>query len=137
MNESASNLEADGMAVVNVMGSTTDLATAAAAAAPYFGAGMQYVLYYPYSGYCDLDGNNMYVSTPEYQGWLLGARYCLWQGQQSVSELIGLLNSEAMDPESSAGYSVIPVHVWSHTYDDIVSVVDGLDTTRTRVVSMD
>ncbi|KAJ9443040.1 hypothetical protein DIPPA_16412 [Diplonema papillatum] len=136
-NESASNLKADGIAVVNVMGSTTDLATAAAAAVPYFRAGMQHVLYYPYSGYSNLNGNNTYVSTPEYQGWLLGARYCLWQGQHNVSELIGLLNSQAMDPTSSAGYSVIPVHVWSHTYDDIVSVVNGLNTTRTRVVSLD
>eukprot|EP00659_Diplonema_papillatum_P003149 gene3149-4963_t len=134
---STSVLKANGMNVVNVMGNSDDIGVAVESAVPYFRAGMKYVLYYPYASYCDLHGQNGYMSTDEYEGWLLGARYCLWSAQFNVTQMIDALNKQAMDPSSDAGYSVIPVIVWSHTYDDVMAVVDGLDKNRTRVVSMD
>ena len=43
-----------------------------------------------------------------------------------MKALIERIKAMPKDPKSSLGYSVIPVHAWSHSYDDIVTVVSAL-----------
>lgn len=62
---------------------------------------------------------------------VISDRYSLW-GEASggyqcgVLPLIAKLLSLPKDSSSLDGYSVISVHAWTHGYDDIMAVVDGL-----------
>lgn len=58
-------------------------------------------------------------------------RYSLWNNgtfgtMLGVDALIKALARQPKTPENAAGYSVIPVHAWSHSYADVVKVAQGL-----------
>ena len=63
---------------------------------------------------------------------VIGARYSLWGENSRNSDMLGvdgLVNAlEKLPKDSSSinGYSLIPVHVWSHAYSDAVDVVNQL-----------
>jgi hypothetical protein len=65
-------------------------------------------------------------------------RYSLWEEGTGdlcgVKEMIKKLKKMPQDPSSTEGYSVIQVHVWSHTYDDVVAVVEGLKGSGVEIV---
>ena len=59
---------------------------------------------------------------------VIGGRFNLWGAPfLNVTQLAAALNEQARDPDSSAGYSLIPVHVWSETVSDVVAVQQLLD----------
>eukprot|EP00051_Salpingoeca_urceolata_P029121 m.488987 g.488987 ORF g.488987 m.488987 type:complete len:605 (+) comp26277_c0_seq1:1-1815(+) len=58
-------------------------------------------------------------------------RYALWEDRPSgqavgVSGLVKQLLPLAKDPTSEGGYSLIPVHAWSHSYGDVLNVTSQL-----------
>jgi len=66
-------------------------------------------------------------------------RHCLSTtfGDVTPDQLVETLNSSPTNPTSTDGYSVIGVEVWSYGVSDIAGIVERLDPTKTRVVSID
>ena len=65
------------------------------------------------------------------QKLVVSGRYSLWGNGTSgpmlgVQPLIDALKSMPRDASSADGYSVVPVHAWSHTYADVVAVAAAL-----------
>lgn len=56
------------------------------------------------------------------------ARHMLWDGLDGADEasVTAALNAARTDPRSVDSYSIVAVHAWSKTVDDVLTVVDGL-----------
>lgn len=67
---------------------------------------------------------------------ILSPRKMLWAGLSGADEasVTTALNSAVRDPDSSAGYSLVVVHVWSKDLTSVQTVVNGLAPT-VRVVT--
>eukprot|EP00297_Palpitomonas_bilix_P015641 CAMPEP_0113911430 /NCGR_PEP_ID=MMETSP0780_2-20120614/28210_1 /TAXON_ID=652834 /ORGANISM="Palpitomonas bilix" /LENGTH=106 /DNA_ID=CAMNT_0000907963 /DNA_START=27 /DNA_END=347 /DNA_ORIENTATION=+ /assembly_acc=CAM_ASM_000599 len=77
----------------------------------------------PYDNYAGLNGAATWIGdTP-----IASVRYRLWQGFETPSSLAGKLNAMSTDTSSLDGYSIVVVHVWSMTADDVKATVDQLD----------
>lgn len=90
------------------------------------------LFYYEYSNYSGLAGDIRWISDKP----VIGGRYNLWEGFESPVSLAEKLNKEAKNPYSKAGYSLIPVHVWSNSVDSVIKVTDALDS-QVQVVTPD
>ncbi|MHB1685856.1 MAG: GxGYxYP domain-containing protein [Ignavibacteriaceae bacterium] len=91
------------------------------------------VFYYYYSNYSGGNGQIYWVNNKP----VITGRYNLWTPQfESPQSLAAKLNSSSTDITSPNGYSLIPVHVWSHSVDDIIQCVSLLNK-NVRVVSPD
>jgi len=93
------------------------------------------VFLYEFSGYSNLGGSIDIVEGKP----VIGGRFSLWSpefynGTTLAEALRALPNME--DVTSSDGYSLIPVHAWSHGVDDVRDVAEALrDDGRFDVVS--
>jgi hypothetical protein len=90
------------------------------------------VLYYTYgSGYAGGHGKAIWSENGKP---IITARYSLWgEGTDPTTSpmlsndgLIAALQEQVKDMTSSEGYSVIPVHAWTHTVADVKYVIDNL-----------
>eukprot|EP00927_Polykrikos_kofoidii_P078695 TRINITY_DN75507_c0_g1_i1.p1 TRINITY_DN75507_c0_g1~~TRINITY_DN75507_c0_g1_i1.p1 ORF type:complete len:553 (+),score=89.31 TRINITY_DN75507_c0_g1_i1:58-1716(+) len=90
--------------------------------------GVDGMVYYPWGGgYSALQGKMWCASGKA----IVSGRYSLWGEESSglmlgVNALVERLKKMPKDPTSSAGYSLIPVHAWTHSYSDVVEVVNKL-----------
>lgn len=58
---------------------------------------------------------------------VVGGRYNLWSPQfESVDSLTAKLLAAPRTPHTADGYSLIPVHVWSHNTSDVAAVAQRL-----------
>jgi hypothetical protein len=118
-----------GLRIVNVLGAGTGYAPPVAGAYTAH-AGVDAVLWYDYADYSGLRGSI---------GWsngkpVVGGRFNLWgDGSnpagptfKNVTGLVAALLGQARDPSSAAGYSLVPVHAWSHNVSDARAVADAL-----------
>lgn len=80
------------------------------------------LVYLEYSRYDGLRGRVRWARGKP----IVSARTMLWDGLSSPDEVIATLNSAPADPTSPEGYSVVMMHAWSMTLDDIGYVVDNL-----------
>ena len=82
------------------------------------------VLWYDYSSYSALKGSISFVNKKP----VIGARYQLWNGVfENVTSLIEKLNSQPLNsPSQASSYSLVAVHVWTNTVEDVLNVVKGL-----------
>ena len=89
------------------------------------------ILYYTYGdNYSGLNGYATCINGKP----LISSRFSLWAGVYSPDQLSATLNQQSKDPYSTAGYSLITVHVWSNNVDSVIKCIQGLDST-VRVVS--
>ncbi len=80
------------------------------------------LIYLEYSRYDGLRGRVRWVEDKP----VVSARTMLWDGLSSPDQVIETLNAAATDPTSADGYSVVVMHCWSMTLDDLGHVVDNL-----------
>lgn len=67
----------------------------------------------------------------------IGGRYQLWSGQfDDPQSLAAKLNAASTDITSPNGYSLVPVHVWTNTVEDVVTC-QGLLNSNVQVVKPD
>jgi hypothetical protein len=86
-------------------------------------------IFYPWGdGYAGLRGKVYFCGGKP----VVSGRFSLW-GDAKTGDMVdvdGLVANLKAMPEASVtstgAYSLIPVHAWSHTYEDIVSVVEAL-----------
>ncbi len=65
---------------------------------------------------------------------VIGGRFNLWGNGSdpsgptfcNVSQLAAALLAQPRDPTSAAGYSLVPLHAWSHTVSDALAVVEAV-----------
>ncbi|RCW49437.1 GxGYxYP domain-containing protein [Paenibacillus prosopidis] len=83
------------------------------------------VIYLEYSNHKALNGaikwaNGKPVITP---------REMLWQGNAGSdnASVVNHINAAPRNPKSAAGYSLVLVHAWSKSMDDVKAVIDQLD----------
>jgi len=96
------------------------------------------LFYYDYSNYSLLNGQiTWYKDKP-----CIGGRYNLWSGTTGQyndmipSTLAAKLNTSSTNINTSAGYSLIPVIVWSRNVNDVLECIGKLGP-NVRVVSPD
>ena len=88
------------------------------------------VFYWDYiNGYANSDPSICYFQNniP-----VIKARYSLWENgngpyMYGVDQLVQQLSTLTKNINNKGGYSMIPVHAWSHNYDDVVNVVNQLN----------
>lgn len=81
------------------------------------------VIWYDYASYSALNGNITFLNSKP----VIGARLQLWTGVfESPATLLAKLLLQAKDPTSPAGYSLVPVHVWSNNVTEVRGVADAL-----------
>ena len=90
------------------------------------------VFYYMYSDYSGWKGKI---------GWsndkpIIGGRYSLWGDRETPQSIAQKLNNEVKDQFSPEGYSLIPVHAWTYTVEDVKKCVAMLNG-DVRVVAPD
>ena len=86
---------------------------------------VQAILLYLYSDYSGLHGSIDWSNGKP----VIGGRFNLWSPQfYNVTTLAAELNKQPRTPSAEAGYSLVPVHVWSHTVADVVAVKALLDS---------
>ena len=98
------------------------------------------LIYYPFGdGYAALAGKIWKCSSKP----VLSARWSLWGTSNDttssmvsvhgmIEKLLGVANQT--DPRSAESYTLIAVHAWSHTYDDVLKVVSALDVRKFEIV---
>eukprot|EP00762_Andalucia_godoyi_P008417 ANDGO_04643.mRNA.1 hypothetical protein CAOG_03194 len=89
------------------------------------------VIQYMFSDYSGLKGRVQFSNGKP----VVGGRYNLWAGFETPKSLAQKLNSASTRTDTSDGYSLIPVHVWSMTVADVVACIQLLDSSRVQVVS--
>ncbi|MCL5028190.1 MAG: hypothetical protein M1480_04115 [Bacteroidetes bacterium] len=91
------------------------------------------IFYYYFSNYAGGNGQIYWLNGKP----VITARYNLWSPQYETPEsLAAKLNSLSTDITSQQSYSLIDVHVWSHSVDDIINCVSLLNK-NVRVVPPD
>ena len=90
-----------------------------------------------YADQPNIKGGFVYANFDRYMGyrgeiWWYGdkpfvsARNALWN-TPDLEVFANMINDYTVDPYSISGYTVIAVHTWSHTYQDVLDVVAMLD----------
>ncbi|HMA61392.1 MAG TPA: T9SS type A sorting domain-containing protein [bacterium] len=82
------------------------------------------IFYYDYSNYSGLNGDIFWINGKP----VIGARYNFWEGFQSAASLADNLNTLPKRADSEQSYSLIPVHAWSTTVDNVLECVNMLDS---------
>ena len=116
-----------------------DASYASSNLAPYLSQdNIDALFYYDYSNYSLLNGQiTWYKDKP-----CIGGRYNLWSGTTGQyndmipSTLAAKLNTASTNINSSSGYSLIPVIVWSRNVNDVLACIGQLGP-NVRVVSPD
>jgi len=91
------------------------------------------VFFYFYANYAGGNGEILWVNNKP----VIAAKYNLWSPQyESPESLAAKLNASSTDVTSSTGYSLVDVHVWSHSVSDVVRCVSLLNK-NVRVVAPD
>lgn len=88
------------------------------------------MFYYPFGGgYAALHGEVWQIGSKT----VVSPRFALWDNSTDpnstmlgVQGLIDKLKTMPKTPETVQGYSLIDVHAWSHTYDDVLAVATAL-----------
>merc|ERR1711920_208205 len=86
------------------------------------------MIYYPWGdGYSHLQGMVWFCGDKP----IVSGRVSLWgEGDTGltvgVNGLIKILKTLPKDTSKTDGYSLIPVHAWSHSYSDVMTVVKAL-----------
>ena len=117
-----------GMRLVNAIGQNDDPPTSASLGPLLNESAVLGALYYPFGGgYSALEGRMWRLG----QSLLVSGRVSLWGEGESgtmlgVQPLIDRLLAMPRTPEVADGYSLIPVHVWSHSLEDVAAVADAL-----------
>jgi len=115
--------------IVNVLGNNLDKLRLP----PYLlQHNIEAIFYYGFSDYSDLDGDIFWLNGKP----VIGGRRNLWEGFETPSSLASYINSLPTDPNSKNGYSLIPVHVWTRTVEDVVNCANELNN-NVRVVAPD
>ena len=80
------------------------------------------IFYYDYSNYSGQNGNiTFYNNKP-----VIGARYNLWDGFESPQSLTDKINAAPKSVLSQDGYTLVAVHAWSMSVDDINTAAELL-----------
>jgi len=90
------------------------------------------VFYYMYSDYAGWKGKMMWNNDKP----IIGARYALWEGKESPVSLAQKINASLKSQYSPDGYSLIPVHAWTNSVEDVKKCIGMLDA-DVRVVAPD
>jgi len=90
------------------------------------------IFYYFYSNYSGGQGKVTFVNNKP----VIYGRYNLWDGFETSTSLAKKLNLASKNIYSSAGYSLVPVHVWSRSVTDVMNCIKQLNS-NVRVVSPD
>jgi hypothetical protein len=91
------------------------------------------IFYYYYSNYAQGNGQIYFLNNKP----VITARYNLWSGTfESPETLADKLNSLSTDVTSKQSYSLIAVHVWTNSVDDVVKCASYLNK-NVRVVTPD
>ena len=81
------------------------------------------IFYLDYASYANPAGRLRWINEKP----VVGARYDFREETNSVEELAAKLNEAATTPGTEAGYSLVTVHVWSRSVEDVVRVAERLD----------
>ena len=116
------------MSIVNVIGNSRnpDLSVYAQC------SNIDAVFYYMYSDYSGWKGKIMWINGKP----VVGGRFSMWgdkDGPETVAQKINECAKNQFQPE---GYSLIPVHSWTHSVEDVKKCVSMLDG-DVRVVAPD
>jgi hypothetical protein len=91
------------------------------------------IFYYTYGeNYTGLNGKIMWSNNKP----IIGARYALWGDKTQSQVLAQKLNAEVKNQFQPEGYSLIPVHVWTQSVEDVKKCISLLDG-DVRVVAPD
>lgn len=91
------------------------------------------IIYYPFNhGYAALGGYYYLQNSQGKQVPVLSSRWSLWDNgddgyMMGVDQLVQNLLTLPKGTSNSNAYSIIPVHAWSHNYDDVIEVVNQLN----------
>ena len=88
--------------------------------------GIDAIIMYEYNGYSELEGALAFVEGKP----VIGGRFSLWSPNfYDVDSLVEALKAlpNLTDSTTKDGYSVIPVHAWSHNVTDIVRAAEMLE----------
>ena len=88
--------------------------------------GIDAIIMYEYNGYSELEGDLAFVEGKP----VIGGRFSLWSPNfYDVDSLVEALKAlpNLTDSTTKDGYSVIPVHAWSHNVTDIVRAAEMLE----------
>ncbi len=120
--------------IVNIIGNSNPPNVPVSSLASYMSQNqIDAAFYYFYSNYSGGNGQITWVDGKP----VITGRYNLWSPQfETPQSLAAKLNALATDITSSNGYSLIPVHVWSHTVDDVIQCA-SLFNKSVRVVAPD
>lgn len=89
------------------------------------------ILFYYYSNYAQGAGKIKFVDDKP----VVHGKYNLWSGTyETPASLAAKLNAASKNIYSSSSYTLVPVHVWTNSVDDIVTCSKLLDST-VRVVT--
>jgi hypothetical protein len=83
----------------------------------------------------------------DYSGWkgkiiwsngkpVIGGKFSFWGDKETPQTMADKINSEVKNQYLPEGYSLIPVHAWSHTVEDVHKCINLLDE-NVRVVAPD
>jgi len=116
------------LSIVNVIGNSRNPDLAAYTQCSNIDA----VFYYMYSDYAGWKGKIMWSNDKP----IIGGRFALWQDKESPVSLAQKINESVKSQYTPDGYSLIPVHAWSYTLEDVKKCVNMLDP-DVRVVAPD
>ena len=126
----AQGMQQAGMRLVNVLCENDTVPTDALLQPLLAEAGVEGMLLYSWGdGYSGFHGRVARLNGK----LVVSGRYSLW-GNATKGDMVGvegmIANLKAMpkDPTSLDGYSLIPVHAWSHSYADVVALAQGLES---------
>ncbi len=113
-------MEKSDLNIINIIGTNYNDAYMA----PYLQqSNIDAVFYYNYDNYSGLGGNIYWLNNKP----VIGARYNFWEGFETVQSLAAKLNKLPADANSESAYSLIAVHAWTRTVDDIIACTKLLD----------
>ncbi len=90
------------------------------------------VFYYMYSDYAGWKGKIIWINDKP----IIGARYTMWGEKDSPQTVAQKINESVKNQYQPEGYSLIPVHVWSNSVEDVKKCISMLDG-NVRVVAPD
>jgi hypothetical protein len=92
------------------------------------------IFYYPYDNYAGWKGKIEFINDKTV---IIGGRHRLWSDFNTPQQLADKLNSYSNDINSSDGYSLIPVHVWSEDYGNVLETFNLLNKDKVEVLGLD
>jgi hypothetical protein len=134
-NETAAYMAGTSMRILNILAGGNDISDRMLlrSSAPFLEySNIDCVFYYTYgNGYAGGGGKTVFTEGGEP---VITARYSLWGDNDDPSAspmlsndgMIAALQQQVKDSSIVDGYSVIPVHAWSHTVSDVKYIIDNI-----------